>query len=164
MATSSSFVAACTAAINADAACIAALGISVGTQKVFGIQAIRATASPNTVPPGYPGPVQPPYVRLLEVSADDTFQSGPGSSAINYFERGILQVDVFDISEASARANGKLVAHVLNDATLDFADGSNLELRQSRQFFVPEPDAGPTGLGIMYHRIIEFTYMNEYQL
>jgi hypothetical protein len=143
------FMAAVIGVLNADPDVVAAFNSSSTHPKFQSIQNFKANL---------------PFARLLEVASDDMFQSGPTSAVLYYFERGILQVDVFDVSERSARANGRLIARALNDAELSFDDGGNLELRQSRRFFVPEPDSGTAGTAVVFHYIVEFTYMNQYPI
>lgn len=164
MSTPTDFPAAVIAALQANAACAAAFGSTAQTPKFFGTMAARTTASPNTLPGGITTPPQPPYARILEVTATDNFQSGPTSAAIYYFERGILQVDVFDVSESGARAKSKLIARVLNDGNLTFQDGALLECRQHSRRFMPEPDSGPGGTAYVYHLAVEFLYMLQFSL
>lgn len=142
------FPAAVIAALQANAACAQAFGDSASTPKFQGVQAFKAAL---------------PYARILEMPAADTFQSMGADGLTDYFERGELQLDVFAASESSARSLGKLTASVLNDAPLVFADGTLLELRQSRAYFTPEPDAGP-GTAIVYHRVILFLYLIQRKL
>jgi hypothetical protein len=137
------FPAAVIAALQGNTACARAFGDSPATPKFHGVQAFKAA---------------PPYARILELPASDTFQSTGSDGLTSSFERGELQLDVFATSESSARSLGKLAAAPLNDAPLVFADGTLLELRQSRAFFTPEPDAGP-GVAIVYHRVILFLYV-----
>ncbi len=162
MSTPTDFPAAVIAALQANVACATAFNSSAQTPKFFGTMAARTTASPNTLPGGVTTPPQPPYARVLEVGGDEMWQSGPTSPLILYRERGILQIDVFDVSESGARAKSKLIFNVVNDGDLTFADGGLLECRLSRQFFVPEPDPGPGGVAFVFHRVQEYRYVIEY--
>lgn len=137
------FVAAVTAQLGAVASVARAFGHSPSTPKFQGIQAATAVALP--------------YARILELPADTTFESADGAGVIHYYEAGELQVDVFATSESQARTLGRLVASALDDAPLIFATGTCLEIRRSRAFFTPEPDAGP-GTAIVYHRVLLFRY------
>lgn len=142
------FPAAVIAALQGNIACAQAFGDSASTPKFQGVQAFKAA---------------PPYARVLEMPASDTFQSMGSDGLTDYFERGELQLDIFAASESSARSLGKLAAAALNDAPLTFADGTLLELRQSRAFFTPEPDPGP-GISVVYHRVILFLYVIQRNL
>ena len=143
------FVAAVVATLQGNAACALAFGNSPSTPKFQGIQAATAVALP--------------YARILELPADTTFESADGAGVIHYYEAGELQVDVFATSESQARTLSRLVAAALDDAPLVFATGTCLEIRQSRAFFTPEPDAGP-GAAIVYHRVVSFRYRNQSSL
>lgn len=142
------FAAAVIAALQGNARCAQAFGDSASTPRFQGIQAFRAVL---------------PYARILELPANGSFQSIGSDGLTSYFERGELQLDVFAGSELSARSLGRLAAAALNDAALAFADGTLLELRQSRAFFTPEPDPGP-GMAIVYHRVILFLYVIQRNL
>jgi hypothetical protein len=137
------FPAAVIAALQQNGACAQAFGDSAQSPKFHGVQAATG--------------VQLPYARVLELPADEQFESADGAGVVHYYEAGELQLDVFAASESSARSLGKLAAAALNDAPLLFADGQLLELRQSRAFFAPEPDAGP-GAAVVYHRVVLFRY------
>ena len=163
MSTPADFPAAVVAALQANSACATAFGSTGNNNKFFGVYAMRTAASPNTTP-GNQGAIQLPYARVLEVGGNETWNSGAPASQVLYYERGILQIDVFATSESQARSLGKLVAAALNDGNLTFADGGLLECRLTSQRFIPEPDSGVGGVAAVYHRVLEFLYVIEYSM
>lgn len=149
MAIASDFIAAVVAQLQQTGSVASAFGDTTTTPKFQGTVAFRPAALP--------------FARLIEVGEESLFQSIGSDGATVHLDRGELQVDVFATSEASARSLGRLVAAALNDAPIVFADGTLLELRQSRSFFVPEPDPGP-GAAVVYHRVVLFTYLIQRSL
>lgn len=144
MATPVDFVGAIVNALNANVACAAAFGAAPNKPKFAGTQNFRPDM---------------PYARLWEVTADPTFQSEASDGLTYFMDRGTLQIDIFADDESVARSLGKLIAKVINDGAFVFQDGNMLEIRQSRAFFVPEPDSGIAGVAIVYHRVYEFLYV-----
>ncbi len=148
MATAPDFVAAIVAGLQANAACATAFGSTAITPKFQGTQAFRADL---------------PYARILEVSADDVFQSiGPGT-IVSYFEHGVIQIDVFADAMTTARSLGVIITGIMNTTQFVFDDGTLLEVRIRHAAFIPEPAPAP-GAVIAYHRMLQFAYVIQRQL
>ena len=104
----------------------------------------------DEIPPG----LALPYATCVEVGNSRRYTDTAGG----YVDSGMIQVAVYAAGKAAARDLADAVADALDDADLEFAEGSLMLLRQESRLAGTEPDRAPGG-GAIKSEIRTFTYM-----
>lgn len=103
----------------------------------------------------------PPYVVFTEPIEAETYETADGSGRNGSTVYGVFVIEVVSTEKLDARTKADAVAARLQDAPLEFVDGTLLYLRRSERRFPTFRSAGPRGDVVIYKRIIEFRYIIE---
>ena len=111
------------------AACVAALKAALVPGSLSGVY--------DEIPPG----LALPYATIVEVGNSRRYTDTAGG----YVDSGMIQVAVYASGKAAARDLADAVADALDDADLEFAEGTLMLLRQGSRLAGTEPDRAPGG-------------------
>lgn len=111
------------------AACVAALRAALVPGSLSGVY--------DEIPPG----LALPYATCVEVGNSRRYTDTAGG----YVDSGMIQVAVYAAGKAAARDLADAVADALDDADLEFAEGSLMLLRQGSRAAGTEADRAPGG-------------------